>query len=73
MKGMRGICYQCKDRTIEPNCHTTCKKYLEAVEEFKNYKATVKKNRKEDDNYNAFKRINVRATINEMHSRRKSY
>lgn len=23
-------CKDCKDRTVEPNCHTTCEKYLEA-------------------------------------------
>lgn len=26
---MTAPCKNCPDRTIEPNCHTTCKKYLE--------------------------------------------
>ena len=26
---MRAPCKDCPDRTVEPNCHTTCAKYLE--------------------------------------------
>lgn len=26
-------CKGCEERTVEPNCHMTCERYLEAVEE----------------------------------------
>lgn len=26
-------CKGCEERTIEPNCHMTCERYLEALEE----------------------------------------
>ena len=31
-------CKNCKERTIEPNCHTTCEKYLKYVDMCKEYK-----------------------------------
>lgn len=29
------VCYNCKDRTVAPNCHMTCELYLKEVEENK--------------------------------------
>lgn len=26
-------CKDCPDRTIEPNCHSTCERYIKAIEE----------------------------------------
>ena len=34
-------CYKCDNRTVEPNCHTTCEEYLEEVN--KNEKVKAKK------------------------------
>lgn len=31
-------CIDCKDRTVEPNCHTTCEKYAVQREENKKRK-----------------------------------
>lgn len=31
-------CKGCTDRVIEPNCHSTCKKYLDYVEQDKKLK-----------------------------------
>lgn len=52
----KGCCYNCPDRTIEPNCHTTCERYLkdkkelfernEKARECKKIKSTIEKNNK---------------------------
>lgn len=38
------VCKDCKDRTITPNCHTTCEKYLNAVEKHNETKKMNKNN-----------------------------
>lgn len=35
MAYMDGPCKGCEDRCIEPNCHTTCQKYLDFLNRLK--------------------------------------
>ena len=44
-------CYRCSDRTIEPNCHDTCGRYLEWVAE----NEKIKKERRKDFDYFDYK------------------
>lgn len=39
-------CGECAERTIEPNCHDTCKCYLEWRQEIRDIKAKMKKDMK---------------------------
>lgn len=44
---MAGIncCYNCPDRTVEPNCHTSCEKYLSQKAEGEKKKAEIAEQR----------------------------
>ena len=33
MAKKKGSCYKCEKRTVEPNCHMTCKDHLDEVAE----------------------------------------
>ena len=44
-------CYRCPERTVEPNCHDACGRYLEWVAENEN----IKKERRKDFNYYEYK------------------
>jgi hypothetical protein len=35
-------CYNCPDRTIEPNCHTSCEKYLSQKEAWEKQKEAMR-------------------------------
>lgn len=41
-------CRGCQERTIEPNCHTTCEKYLAEVEENRRVRELVNKGKQAD-------------------------
>lgn len=38
-------CKDCKDRTVEPNCHMTCERYLKTKEQYIANNEMIKKNR----------------------------
>lgn len=39
----------CQERSVEPNCHSYCEKYLKYVEDYTAYKEQIRKNRELDD------------------------
>ena len=58
-------CKNCKDRTIEPNCHMTCEKYKQAKEE--SAKEWTERHKDTTNNYYTFDKI---AEWNKKRSRR---
>ncbi len=56
----------CPNRSIEPNCHTTCEIYKDSLEEFRK----IKERKKADAEYTAFKRKSVADTIKYLHQHR---
>lgn len=40
---IKAPCKDCKERTVEPNCHMTCQRYLESVKEHKKRVESLKK------------------------------
>lgn len=48
-------CENCPDRTVEPNCHTTCEGYLFRCEQNRK----KKERKKEDTEFNSFKKSRV--------------
>ena len=45
-------CKDCPDRSIEPNCHTTCEKYLAQVKEYE----IIKNEKSKESDFNEFKK-----------------
>lgn len=45
-------CKGCPDRTVEPNCHTNCEKYLEQVKEYE----VIREGRNQDSDFIEFKK-----------------
>lgn len=54
-------CKGCKERTIEPNCHMICERYLEFIERRNVRKAEEEKHHKEYrySNYNKSNKFNL--------------
>lgn len=57
-----GCCKNCKDRCVEPNCHTTCERYLKEIREAKETEAQIKAKKKKDKDYNEFKYTSIANT-----------
>ena len=61
--GINGTCYGCPDRTIEPNCHTTCEKYIKAKDTWENHKNMIKAAKEKEGIYTHYKHDKIRREI----------
>ena len=50
------VCKGCQDRTVEPNCHMECERYLKAVEEQRALQDKIDAERKLNSYYSLQKR-----------------
>jgi len=57
-------CYECKDRTVEPNCHAECEKY-------KAYRAKIEKRNKTRRDANAF--VNAKQSQKNIKVKQRKY
>lgn len=53
-------CKDCRDRTIEPNCHMTCEKYLKAKEKMAGVNRCISRHFNEVANSNCVKKRAMR-------------
>lgn len=63
----RNTCLNCAERTIEPNCHGYCEKYLKAIEEYNKQKEQINENKRFDVEYMACKVKIIRETKKKSH------
>lgn len=60
------FCKGCKDRTVEPNCHMTCEKYLDQIKLYEQKKAVRAEIREKEFIVRNFKKERVEATLKKM-------
>lgn len=65
-----GVCKGCQDRCADPNCHTTCERFLLEQEKRNKWLEEVNKKKGQEKNYNEFKYERVTSTKKYLSSHR---
>lgn len=60
------VCKGCKDRTVEPNCHMTCQKFLEQKDKYEEYKARIREIKDKEIAVREYKKERVLSTMRKM-------